>query len=511
MSRAPLTTGGIPLLESDNGQPSRLGSDSLPCHVLVLADFSGRSHRGLDDTGSLLQRHIIEVTRDNLDEVFQRLHVTLDSAIAEKPIEFGEPDDLHPDFLYERVDLFSQFRALKRQLQNPSSFADAAARIQRWPTPVASKKSAAEYSRIEIPATQDGAQKTVLDELLHATHAQQKQTQSVQALIEQIIAPYVIPAADPRLPELLDTVDRAASHLMRKLLHNSAFQGIEASWRGLQWLMKRLDSDQDLRIFIADISLSEIACDNALHGNDLTALHQLLIEQRLSQGTIPFSLIVADYQLRDEPDHCDALANLGSIAADLGATLLIGGHERIAGCHDLVNCPDPTDWQRHNQDDDFVQLWTAIREQPYSAHIGVVTPRFLLRLPYGKRTRSIDTFDFDELPAQSPHEFYLWGNGAWLVASILCLGYSRQGWKKPPHELQRVTNLPVHLVKMDGQTMMTPCAEILMTDHTAAGLQQAGLLVIRSINNQDAIVVPELRSLHSDQVPLAGRWFADDH
>ncbi|MEZ5510477.1 MAG: type VI secretion system contractile sheath large subunit [Gammaproteobacteria bacterium] len=506
MSRATISTGGIPFLDPDDDQPPRPRSGGLPCHVLVLADFSGRSHRGLDDAGSLLQRRIIEVTRDNLDEVFQRLHVTLDSAVAEKPIEFGEPDDLHPDFLYERVDLFSQFRALKRQLQNPASFADAAARIQSWAPPAPPKKSAAEYTAIEIPEAGTGAQ-TVLDDLLHSTHAQQEQAQSVQALIEQIVAPYVIPAADPRLPELLDTVDRAASHLMRKLLHSSAFQGIEASWRGLQWLMKRLDSDSDLRIFIADISLLEIARDNELHSDDLTALHQLLIEQRLSQGTVPFSLIVADYQLRDELDHCDALANLGSIAADLGATLLIGGHERIAGCRDLVKCTEPADWNLHKHDDDFVQLWEAIREQSYSTHIGVVAPRFLLRLPYGKRTRPIDNFGFEELPSLSPHEFYLWGNGAWVIAAILCVSYGQHGWQKPPGGLQRIADLPVHLVDKEGETVMTPCAEVLMTDSTAAGLLQAGLLVIRSINNQDAIVVPELRSLHPDQVPLAGRWF----
>lgn len=507
MSRPSISTGGIPFMETSDERPPRPQSGDLPCHVLVLADLSGRSHRGLDDAASLAQRRIIEVTRDNLDDVFQRLHVTLDIAIADKPIVFGELDDLHPDFIYERVDLFSQFRTLKRKLKNPDTFAEAAQRIQSWAPPVPPKKSAAEYTSISLPETDDNMQ-TVLDDLLHSTRAQLEQQQSVQGLIQQIVAPYVIPATDPRLPELLDSVDRSASHLMRKILHSSAFQAIESSWRSLQWLMKRLETDSQLRVFIADISLAEIAQDNELHAEDTTALHRLLIENRLTQGTVPFSLIVADYQLRDELDHCDALANLGSIAADLNATLLIGGSERIAGCDRLTRHPEPANWILHQKDDDFVQLWNAVREQSYSTHIGVVAPRFLLRLPYGQRTRPTEAFAFEELPALSPHDYYLWGNGAWLVAAILCQAFRMRGWHSPELKLQRIADLPVHLTQHDGETVMTPCAEILMTDTAAAGLLQAGLLVVRSINNQDAIVVPELRSLHPDQVPLAGRWFA---
>src|SRR5690606_2805782 len=151
-------------------------------------------------------RRIIPVTRDNFDEVFQRLQVTLDIAIADKPIVFNEPDDLEPDFIYERVGLFDQFRALKRQLQKPDTFAAAAARIQSWAPAAPAKKSASEYSSISIPGSESATQ-SVLDDLLHSTHAQREQAQSIQALIQQIAAPYVIPAADPRLPELLKTVD----------------------------------------------------------------------------------------------------------------------------------------------------------------------------------------------------------------------------------------------------------------------------------------------------------------
>ena len=506
MSRPTISTGGIPIMDKSDQQTGRQAPGNLPCHVLILADFSGRTHRGLDDASDLMDRRIIPLTRDNIDEVFQRLQVTLDIAVAEKPITFNEPDDLQPDFLYERVSLFDQFRALKRQLQSPDSFAKAAARIQSWAPPAAPKKSAAEYTAISVPGSDDA--QSVLDDLLHSTRAQQEQALSVQGLIQEIVAPYVIPAADPRLPELLQTVDDASSHLMRKILHSSAFQGIESSWRGLQWLMKKLDTDGELRIFIADISLNEVAADNAAHEDTTTQLHKLLVENRLTKGTVPFSLILADYELQDELEHCDALANLASIAADLDAVLLCGGSPRIAGCSSLPNQPEPADWTLHGPEDDFTQLWNAIREQDYSAHVAVVAPRFLLRLPYGQRTRPCQSFKFEELPTRADHDYYLWGNGAWLIAGILGQAFNDGGWQTPDERLQTVRDLPLHLHTRDGEKTVTPCAEIQMTDATASALQDAGLLVVRSIRDQDAVIVPHLLPLHPE-FALAGRWFQD--
>ena len=95
MSRPSISTGGIPFMEKSEQQKGRQAPGNLPCHVLILADFSGRNHRGLDDVSCLVDRKIIPLTRDNLDEVFQRLQVTLDIGVADKPIVFNEPDDLH--------------------------------------------------------------------------------------------------------------------------------------------------------------------------------------------------------------------------------------------------------------------------------------------------------------------------------------------------------------------------------------------------------------------------------
>lgn len=497
MSRATINTGGIPIATtSDSEQPTLVRNK--PCHILVLADFSGRDHRNENDTANLAQRKILEITRDNVDDIFVRMGVTLDLSIADKPIKFLELDDLHPDFIYERVDLFSQFRALKRKLKKRETFEAAAAEIQSW----------SKQPKVEEAATPTSAQEEdVLDMLLHSTRAQAEAAHSVKGLIQQIVAPYVIPSPDPREAELMGAVDQAASHLLRKILHSSAFQDIESSWRGLYWLLKQLETDQELRLFVADVSLQEIIEDNEAHEDTTTQLHKLLLENRVGEGSVPFSVIVADYQFKDEVSHCEALANLASTAADSHAVLVSGGSERLAGCPNLTQVPDPEHWYLHRDaESDFNLMWQAIREQDYTQYAVLACPRFMLRLPYGANTSPLEAFDFEELPKDGQHAYYLWGNGAWLLASQLGNYFSRGGWSEEATRGSKVTQLPLHVYKEHGQSQVKPCAEINMLDTTAAALREHGLMPIRSVRDEDSVVIPPLQSICSESAVVLGPW-----
>ncbi|HEX4939327.1 MAG TPA: type VI secretion system contractile sheath large subunit [Candidatus Kapabacteria bacterium] len=499
MSRATISTGSIPLRQG----PSSTTADSQRCHVLILADFSGRAHRGLNDATHLASRKIIEVDRDNLEEVFTQLNVTLQLPLADAPIRFREFDDLHPDFIHERVPLFDQLRALKRRLNNPATFAAAAAEI--------SGPGGAEKTAAATGGTTQSASDDLLDSLLQSPTAQAASGGDVQALIRQIAAPYVIPRPDPRLDELQNAVDESSAQLLRKILHSSAFQSLEASWRGLQLLTRRLETDGNLKLFIADISLDEIVADAEQDADDANAentpvsqLHKLLVEQRAGTGATPFGLILGDYRFEDQPQQVSALALLGDIAQQLGSSFIAGGSERLAGCTALHVQPDPDDWTL-TPDTEFTDCWQTLREDEVSQHIALVAPRFLLRLPYGKRTSPISAFAFEELPAQDAHDFYLWGNGGWLVTLLLADAWSRNG-KPTSSPAADIGDLPLHVRQQAGESQVTPCAEILMTDTTASALQQAGLTVIRSVQNQDVVRVTSHFSLSDTGTLLRGRW-----
>ena len=52
----------------------------------------------------------------------------------------------------------------------------------------------------------------------------------------------------------------------------------------------------------------------------------------------------------------------------------------------------------------YKAAWDAVRRLPEVRSLGLALPRILLRLPHGKDTTPVDSFDFEEVPDGSAHE-----------------------------------------------------------------------------------------------------------
>ena len=62
-----------------------------------------------------------------VDEVFARLDVRVAlPAEYDSTLAFRELDEIHPDYLYDRVGLFDELRSMRRRLDDPSRFHAAA-------------------------------------------------------------------------------------------------------------------------------------------------------------------------------------------------------------------------------------------------------------------------------------------------------------------------------------------------------------------------------------------------
>jgi len=444
MSRATISTGDI----GWQGQQAR--GDTAPGLLLVLGDFSGNGSRGEDATPRLLK-----VDRDTIDEVFAKLRVRLRLPLSDDPLCFSELEQLNPDFLYENVDLFEHLRSLRRRLKNPQTFAAAAAELAG----TESKPQA--------------AQAVSLDELLTTTRG--TAGFDVQNLIQDIVAPYVIPAPNPQQGALLDSVAQASAELMRKLMHQSAFRALESAWLGLQWLLRGLDEDP--RLYLVDCRREQLPQLLAEHG----ALEQLL--ERAHLGEEAPALVIADFQLQATIEDCAAADALAAFAQRNDTLALAGADFSLAGCTDIRNARDPESWDALPPE--FAERWAAFRASPAAGDLALIAPRFLLRLPYGRRGASTEIFEFEEVaaPAAATDDL-LWGNGAWLAAFAAC------------NEVPEISGLPLYL---PGHEDAVPtCIETLLNDRAAAALKTAGLLPLRGVANSDCVRLPEWISCGSE-------------
>lgn len=494
-------------------EPERRAPDeNEPFRILVLGDFSGRRNRGVVEP--LGSRRPIPVDRDNIDEVFARLEPRLLLPVAGKdgipiPAEFRRLEDFHPDSIFERVRAFSGLRQLRESLFDPASFETAAEEIRGWGRP---KVEPNPEESPEASKSASGAE-DVAGELL-AAHAKRPRgpaglldSKEWSSFLGRIVEPHLAPSDDPQQTALIARADESIGIWMRELLHGEDFQALEAAWRGLDFLLRRLETDSDLQVFLLDVSKDELSAD-LRSAKDLraTATHRLLVEESgETLGGEPWALFAGNYTFEATVDDAALLARFGKIAKAANAPFLAAGSSRLLGCESLAETPDPEDWNPE-EDSGVNDIWEAVRGLPESSFLGLALPRFLLRLPYGRETDPTETFSFEEFSTGAPHEDYLWGNPVFLCAYLIGRSFSENGWRLRPGAFRDVDRLPLHVFEKESESQIKPCAETLLTDRAAERILECGLMPLLSVRGRDTVRLARFQSLRSPSGALLGRW-----
>src|ERR1039457_2136004 len=94
-----------------------------PFRILLLGDFSGRAAQAEKSSKGWKP---VEIDRDNFEEVLARV------APGFSGMHFRELDDFHPDRIYQQSKLFQGLREVRRKLEAPATFAEAAVEIRSW-------------------------------------------------------------------------------------------------------------------------------------------------------------------------------------------------------------------------------------------------------------------------------------------------------------------------------------------------------------------------------------------
>lgn len=463
-------------------RPAPEWSADRPTRIAVLGAFRGHAAA----TQPLAERKPVRVEFDSIDAAMARLQTSLTLPLgpggSAVNLQLPSLDALHPDSLYRALDVFSAVADLRRRLNDRSSFAAAAAEL-RQTTGIATPPAASSAT----PAATAPSPSDDLARLLGQPIADMPKVHSgtaIEGLVQQVVAPYVLPAADPQQGALIAAVDAALSGLMRAVLHLPDFQELEALWRGLDFLLRRIETGPDLQVHLIDVSAAELAADLAgdVAGDDLGAsgLYRQLVERPAQGGgdgsNGGYALVLAAFDFDATPEHAQLLGRLAQIAAHAGAPLVAGLSLDAAS---LFAQATPT------VSADVAGAWQALRGLPAASGLGLVAPRVLLRLPYGPRSDAIESFTFDECPAggdpsalqdslhDSLHASLLWGHAAWLVAERLASPAALEG--DTPDLL--VDDLPLHITRdADGEPQAVPCTEQLLTTDAATQLAQRGVM-----------------------------------
>lgn len=487
------------------GQPQsspRQVQPGEPFRILVLGDCSGRQSRGICESGDFGKRRLHAIDRDNFEEVMAtlapRLHLALGAAGAAVEVAFTELDDFTPDAVYGRVPLFDQLRSLRNRLQHPEHSAAAIAELTGG-------RAAPPPAPAEPPP-----QESLLDSVLRATQApgspagevRNEPTDLVKQLIAEFVTPHCLAREDARVPELVADVERAIAAQMRALLHHPQWQDLEATWRSLYLLVRRLQTDRDLQIHVLDVTAAEIDAAFAAAPDALDCAFAKALTERAGAPT----LVVSAFVVAATASAVERLAKLATVCAAAGSALLASATSQWVGCAQFGLSADPDDWNVPLQPD-VQSAWTQLRGQPAAASVGLVLPRCLLRQPYGAAGSPVTAFAFEEEGDTEPaHTDLLWGSGAFLVALLLAQTWRDRGWQMHRLTVDEVAGLPVHIREASGVSEAVPCGEIELGSRAAQRIGALGMMPLATVRGSDSVRLGALQSIAANGAALAGRW-----
>jgi type VI secretion system protein ImpC len=489
---------------------SRPGEGDATAHVLLVGDFSGRGGRGvLEPLAEPEGRPILSLDVDSLDKRMAQLRPRLryqpvGGSSPAQEISFASLDDFHPDTLYQKLDLFRALRGLRERMLDASTFAAAASELRPGPSPASSSQGSTSGAGENVDAT--------LERLLGRRPAEAPASRpegrlDLAGFLRGIVAPYIVPGKDPQQAQFVASIDEATGDQMRALLRDLEVQRLESAWRSVHRLIAALQGGEQVRLHLLDVTRDEIAEDLRRSGGDpvRTGLCRILTEGSRGAGAPRgWTLIAADLSFGPSPEDLDLLAALGAIAARAGGPLIAEGRPDLLGVRSLVDAPDPGAWPR--LDPEAASRWRALRRGPAAAWVGLALPRVLLRLPYGAKTDPVERFAFEELADGAGHARFLWGNPAFACAELAGVSFLEAEGVIEPGDHLEVADLPAHTFVDQGESRMTPCAEVYLSERAAEKIMEQGLMSIVSYRDRNAARLIRFQSVADPPAQLSGAW-----
>jgi pilus assembly protein FimV len=467
--------------------------------IVLMGDFSGRSARGEVEIGAdLAKRRPIKLDVDTIDKVIAGFATTLILPIGKKgagiEVELTSIDDLHPDELYEKVEMFEGLVSLKRRLASGATAKGTVTELREWgrengrkvtPPARTSKGNA-------VPADRKLSD---FAKLIGGKSARKAEASSADDLIARIVGPYIVAVPDADNVAMQEAVDEALSGAMRLVLHHPEFQSVEAQWRMLDLITRSVETDSKLDLILYDISAEELAADlSAQEDLSQSGLFELLTEST-PDGRGPFSAICGLYTFEETPPHAELLGRIAKVAAHVNAPFF------------AAITPTFLDVAKDDRHPLVADAWDTLRGMPEAGHIGLVSPRFLLRRPYGAKSEPIYEFEFEEF---TPHEGLsgmLWANPVALVAIILAQSFRKNGMAMGLGQVMTLGEIPFHYVKDQyGDQVALPCTERNLTQAKTQTAIARGLMPVISVKGRDEVRLGSFQSLAGETVlgPWAG-------
>ena len=315
------------------------------------------------------------------------------------------------------------------------------------------------------------------------TIAQERGKDMVREFINQVLEGKMTLSRDAEatIAARIAEIDRLVSLQLNEVLHNPAFQKLEATWRGIWHLVNKSETSDMLKIKLLNVPKRDLLRDlqRALDFDQSAFFKKVYEEEFGVFGGAPFGALVGDYEFGRSGEDIELLEKVAQVAAAAHAPFLSAAapeminlteFSQMTGIRDVSKVFDSTEYAR----------WKGFRATDDSRYVALTLPHVLMREPYGKDTRQIDEFAFEEGVDGRDHSKYLWGNAAYSLAARLTDSFARYGWCAAIRGVEGgglVESMATHNFRTDEGDLALKCpTEVSITDRREKELADQGLV-----------------------------------
>ena len=276
-------------------------------------------------------------------------------------------------------------------------------------------------------------------------------------------------------------IDDLLSAQLNEILHNPEVQRLEASWRGLNYLVMNTETSTRLKLRLLNLTKDELFkdLDKAVEFDQSTLFKKVYEEEYGTFGGFPYSTLIADFEFGRNPQDIALLQKVSNVAAASHAPFIAAASPRLFDMDGFTELGVPRDLAKIFESLELVG-WRSFRESEDSRYVSLVLPHILMRLPYGPNTTPVDGINFVEDTDGRDHSKYLWGNAAWALANRITDAFAKYSWTAAIRGVEgggKVEGLPTHTFHTDEGDVALKCpTEIAITDRREKELSDLGFV-----------------------------------
>ncbi len=340
----------------------------------------------------------------------------------------------------------------------------------------------------------------LLDQVIQATRPQDSREADrartyFKQFLEGVVQPGQVVSKDveTNIKYWIGELDKKLSSQLNEVMHHPDFQRLEATWRGLHYLVQQSETGENLKIRVLNVKKQELFKDleKAVEFDQSSMFKKIYEDEYGVLGGTPYGMLVGDYEFGRGAEDVQLLKMISNVAAAAHAPFVANSSPKMFGFDSFTELPNPRDLAKVFDSVEYAP-WKSFRDSEDSRYVALTMPRVLGRLPYGQEFKRVTEFNFEEMVDGKHHDKYLWMGAAWAYASRITDAFAKFGWMARTRGVEgggKVENLPVHTFPTDDGDVAMKCpTEIAVSDRREFELSNLGFLPLLHSKGSDFAV-----------------------